>query len=250
VAASARVYHFAGTQHGIGSWPPTDTTESIEGVSRSQNMRNVIDYSPLLRACLFNLDRWVAEGVEPPPSNHPRADDGTAVPPAMIKRAFERIPHAHHPERIAIPRRRDYALREDVEQIQQMPPIVGEAFGTLLPAVDEDGNEVPGIRLPEVVVPLATHTGWTLRHPDIGGVTQLLMYAGATIPFPSTPSGRVATGDPRRSIAERYASKEDYLELVRGAGVGLVEQGYMLEEDIERCIEQAERFWEYLSTNG
>ena len=250
VAASARVYHFTGTQHGIGSWPPTDTTESIEGVSRSQNMRNVIDYSPLLRACLFNLDRWVAEGVEPPPSSHPRADDGTAVPPAMIKRAFERIPHAHHPERIAIPRRRDYALREDVEQIQQMPPIVGEAFGTLLPAVDEDGNEVPGIRLPEVVVPLATHTGWTLRHPDIGGVTQLLMFAGATIPFASTPSGRVATGDPRRSIAERYASKEDYLELVRGAGVGLVEQGYMLEEDIERCVEQAERFWEYLSTNG
>ncbi|MDP6071860.1 MAG: alpha/beta hydrolase domain-containing protein [SAR202 cluster bacterium] len=250
VAANARVYHFTGTQHGIGSWPPTDTTESIEGVSRSQNMRNVIDYSPLLRACLFNLDRWVVEGVEPPPSSHPRADDGTAVPPAIIKKAFERIPNAYHPGRIAIPYRRDYALKENVEQIQQMPPVVGEAFGTLLPVVDEDGNEVPGIRLPEVVVPLATHTGWTLRHPDIGGVTQLLMFAGATIPFASTISGRIATGDPRRSIAERYTSKEEYLELVRRAGVGLVERKYMLEEDIERCVGQAERFWEYLSMNG
>ena len=247
VSANARVYHFACTQHGIGNWPPTDTTDSIEGVSRSQHTRNVIDYSPLLRACLFNLDRWVNEGVEPPPSSHPRVDDGTAVPPNIIKKAFDLIPGADHPQRIAIPRRRDYALKDDVEQIQKMPPSVGKAFGTLLPAVDEDGNEIPGIHLPEVAVPLATYTGWTLRHKDIGGETQLLMFAGATLPFAATESRRRASGDPRPSIEERYESKDDYLNRVRGEAKKLVDQRYLLEEDIERCVKEANKFWGYFS---
>jgi hypothetical protein len=247
VAANARIYHFTGTQHGIGTWPPTDTTESIEGVSRSQNVRNVIDYSPLLRACLFNLDRWVVEGVEPPPNSHPRIDDGTAVPFELVKKVFEGIPGANRPERIAIPRRRDYALRDDVEQIQKMPPSVGKAFATLLPAVDADGNELAGIRLPEIAVPLATHTGWTLRHKDIGGEAQLLMFAGATIRFAATESQRIASGDPRPSIAERHVSKGDYLNRVRDEAEKLVERQYMLEEDIEFCLEQAERSWNYFS---
>ncbi|MDP6511703.1 MAG: alpha/beta hydrolase domain-containing protein [SAR202 cluster bacterium] len=247
VAPTARIYHFSGTQHGIGTWPPTDTTESIEGVARSQNIRNVIDYSPLLRACLFNLDRWVNEGVEPPPNSHPRIDDGTAVPFELVKKVFDGIPNANRPDRIAIPRRRDYALKDDVEQIQKMPPTVGKAFATLLPVVDADGNEIPGIRLPEVAVPLATHTGWTLRHKDIGGETQLLMFAGATMRFASTESQRAASRDPRPSIAERYASKDDYLERVRGEAEKLVEQRYMLEEDIEFCVDKAAQFWEHLS---
>lgn len=244
-AANSRAYLFAGTQHGVGNWPPTDTTESIEGTSRSQNLRNVIDYSPLLRACLYNLDKWVSEGIAPPPSRHPRVDDGTAVPPEIIKGAFARIPGANYPERIAVPHRRDYALKDDVEQIQKMPPTVGKAFGTLLPAVDEDGNEVAGIRLPEVAVPLATYTGWNPRHQDIGGDRQLLMFAGTTIPFAATESERSASGDPRPSIAERYASKEDYLHQIRDEARKLVEQRYLLEEDIEYCAEQAGTFWDY-----
>ena len=250
VAANARIYHFTGTQHGIGIWPPTDTTESIEGVSRSQNIRNVIDYSPLLRACLFNLDRWVSNGVEPPPNSHARIDDGTAVPFELVKKVFDGIPEAHRPDRIAVPHRRDYALRDDVEQIQKMPPTVGKAFATLLPAVDADGNEIAGIRLPDVAVPLATHTGWTLRHRDIGGETQLLMFAGATMRFASTESQRVASGDPRPSIAERYPSKDQYLARVRHEAEKLVEQRYMLKEDIEFSVERAERFWDYLSSEG
>jgi hypothetical protein len=248
VSANARIYHFAGTQHGTGNWPPTDTTESIEGVSRSQNIRNVIDYSPLLRACLFNLDMWVNKGVEPPPSSHPRVDNRTAASPEAVKKAFDRIPGANYPERMAIPHRRDYALREDVEQIQKMPPSVGKAFGTLLPAVDDDGNEIAGILLPEVAVPLATYTGWNLRHKDIGGETQFLMFAGATVPFAATESQRRASGDPRLSIAERYESKDDYLDLVRSEAEKLVEQRYLLEDDIEYCVKEADKFWDYFST--
>ena len=66
-----RIYHFTGTEHGTGTWPPTDTSDSGEGISRTQNVRSVIDYAPLLRACLDNLDRWVAEGVGPPQASIP-----------------------------------------------------------------------------------------------------------------------------------------------------------------------------------
>ena len=66
-----------------------------------------------------------------------------------------------------------------------------------------------------------------------------------TIPFAATESQRNATGDPRPSIAERYVSKDDYLNLVRHEAEKLVEERYLLEEDIEYCIEQAEKLWSH-----
>ena len=131
----------------------------------------------------MNLDRWVTEGVEPPASRHPRVDDGTAVPPDALAKAFARIPGAQYPAPPRPPaparlRRRSGAARDDAD-----PAARGPAFGSLVSAVDDDGNEVAGITLPEVRVPVAAHTGWTLRHPDIGGAEQLLVFAGAHHPL-------------------------------------------------------------------
>src|SRR5439155_23957971 len=90
---SARVYHFAGTEHGLGVWPPTDRRvaagDPAEPLEHSQNLRNTNAYGPLLRACRVNLDRWVAEGVEPPPSRHPRRTDGTALPPEALSTVLD-----------------------------------------------------------------------------------------------------------------------------------------------------------------
>jgi hypothetical protein len=103
-------------------------------------------------------------------------------------------------------------------------------------AVDTDGNEIAGIRLPDLTVPLATHTGWNLRHREVGntdlviGITGGL--AGWTLPFPATRADREAAGDPRVSIAERYPSREDYLQQVCVAAQILVDQGYLLSEDL------------------
>ncbi|MBI2964602.1 MAG: hypothetical protein HYY34_00175 [Chloroflexi bacterium] len=110
--------------------------------------------------------------------------------------------------------------------------------------VDAYGNEVAGIRLPEVSVPLASTPGWTLRHPDVGGETQLLMFAGATLPFAPTRSARLENGDPRLSIRERYPSKEAYLDLVREAGRKLAADRNLLEEDIEFCAQRASMYWD------
>jgi hypothetical protein len=247
-----RVYHFAGTEHGLGVWPPSDTTPIAADPSgwheRSQNLRGTINYGRLLRACLVHLDAWVTAGIEPPPSRHPRLDDGTAVPPESLEKTFGRIPDACFPRHHARPRRLDFGADAELRMMGQAPPREGPRFGSLVSAVDGDGNEVAGIPVPELRVPLATHTGWTLRHADSGGAEQLLVFAGATLPFAATRRAREASGDPRRSIEERYASREAYLERVRGAARDLVEARYLLEEDVELSAVLAGRMWDWLAS--
>ena len=237
-----RVYHFAGTEHGLGIWPPTDTqvaaADATGTVERSQHLRSVVDYSPLLRACLVHMDRWVVDGVEPPPSRHPRLDDDSAVAPEALAPVFARIPQARYPAHNPRPRRLDWT---------SLPPRPGRAFGSLVSAVDGDGNEIAGIVLPELRVPLATHTGWNLRHSDMGGAEQLLVFAGATLPFARTRAEREASGDPRPSIEERYASRGEYLERVREAARELARTGYLLEEDIEVTVANGARLWDHLA---
>jgi hypothetical protein len=148
---------------------------------------------------------------------------------------FAGIPGARYLSHFAKPRRLDWSA---------LPPTPGRAFGSLVSAVDADGNEVAGIILPELAVPVATHTGWTRRHPDIGGAEQLLVFGGATLPFARTRAERAATGDPRPSLEERYASREDYLARVRAAAVALAREGYLLEEDIDLSVAAAARFWD------
>jgi Alpha/beta hydrolase domain len=246
--ASVRVYHFAGTEHGTGVWPPTDTQPAPADphgwVDRSQHVRGVVNYGRLLRACLINLDRWVTEGVAPPPSRHPRVADGTAVPPETLAKTFDAIPSARYPRRHARPLRLDFGADAEMRRITLAPPRVGAPYGTRVSAVDADGNEVAGIVLPELAVPLATHTGWNLRHADIGGVEQLLVFAGATLPFPKTRRDRESTGDPRPAIAERYASRDDYLGRVRAAAQALVRERYLLEGDVETSLAFAARLWD------
>ena len=237
---SSRIYHFAGTEHGLGVWPPTErriaAADPAEPLEHSQNLRNTIDYAPLLRACLVNLDRWVTAGVEPPPSRHPRLADRSAVPFEALHAVFDKIPGAHYPRHHARPCRLDFST---------LPPRPGPACGSLVSAVDADGNETGGIALPEVAVALGTHTGWTLRHAEIGGEAQRLVFAGATIPFPRTRAEREASGDPRPSIAERYRSRDDYLERVRRAAVALASERYILDEDVDLTVALAARAWDH-----
>jgi hypothetical protein len=249
---NVRVYHFAGTEHGLGVWPPTDAQAAAADphgwVERSQHLRGVVNYGRLLRACLVSLDRWVTDGVAPPPSRHPRIADGTAVAPETLMKVFDTIPDAHYPRRHARPRRVDFGADAEMRHVTLTPPRVGAPYGSRVSAVNADGNEIAGIVLPELAVPLATHTGWNLRHADIGGDGQLLVFAGATLPFPKTRAAREACGDPRASIEERYATWSDYLARVRDAAQALVKDRYLLEEDVETSTAFARRLWEAWAT--
>jgi hypothetical protein len=250
-APHTRVYHFTGTEHGLGIWPPSSAVLAAADPSgwteRSQNLRCTVNYSRLLRACLVNLDRWVTDGVEPPPSRHPRLDDGTAVPPEALAKMFDRIPGARYPQYHARARRLDFGADAELRVMTRVPPLEGPVFGTLVSAVDDDGNEVAGIAVPEVAVPLAAYTGWNLRHPDIGGAAQLLYFAGATLPFATTWQEREQAGDPRPSIEERYGSREAYLERVRRVALALVGERHLLEEDVELSVTMAARTWDWLA---
>jgi hypothetical protein len=234
---TVRIYHLAGTQHGPGNLQFTDTGTRDD--SLGQHKPNSVDYRPLLRAALVNLDRWVTAGTPPPPSLHPRLDDGTAVPPAHTAATFQGNPGMHFPAHLRSIARLDFRLETEEEILTIMPPRVGKPYANLVAAVDEDGNELAGIRLPDISVPLATYTGWNVRHPDFGGPGQTLSLLGSTVPFPATRAERQATGDPRLSIEERYASKEDYLHQVQQAVEALVQQGYLLAEDRPTIVDQA-----------
>ncbi len=105
----------------------------------------------------------------------------------------------------------------------------------LVPQVDADGNERDGVRLPEITVPLATYTGWNLRDPSIGAPDQRVSFEASYIPFPRTAAERQKTGDPRKSIAERYTSRDDYLGRYKKAADNLVQQRWILPKTAQPC---------------
>jgi hypothetical protein len=113
----------------------------------------------------------------------------------------------------------------------------------LVPQVDADGNERDGVRLPEITVPLATYTGWNLRDPSIGAPDQRVAFEGSVLPFPKTAADREKTGDPRKSIAERYSDREDYLTRYEKALDDLVQQRWILPEDRAALLHRGEEEW-------
>jgi hypothetical protein len=117
----------------------------------------------------------------------------------------------------------------------------------LVPQVDADGNDVAGIRLPDVAVPLATYTGWNFRRPEIGGTQLLVSLLGSYVPLSRTRAEREARRDPRPSIEERYATRAAYLARARGAAVALVGLRYLLAEDVESIMRRAADHWDLLT---
>ncbi len=248
---TVRRYHFAGTQHGSGAFPPQEVRPA-DGV-RGQLPFNSVDYSPLLRAALVNLDRWATNGTPAPASRHPSLAEGTAVETRELLPRFKQVPGVPVPDEPTRAMRLDYGPEQHLGRTTTLPAIQGEEYPALVSDVDESFNEVAGIRLPDLTVPVATYTGWNPRHPDIGnpglmiGITGGL--AGWTLPLPNTREDREAAGDPRPSLEESYDSKDDYLGRVRDAAESLVEDGYVLREDVEGIVERAGEKWDW-ATSG
>jgi hypothetical protein len=111
-------------------------------------------------------------------------------------------------------------------------------------AVDDDGNEVAGVRPVELRVPIGTFTGWNPRHPAQGAPGDLMSMMGMTLPFARTREEREQRGDPRPSIAERYPSRPAYLDAVRRAAGALVAERWMLAEDVDAVVARAGEQWD------
>ena len=228
---NARRYLFASTQHGSGTLP--QLSESMYGPAG--NGLNVIDYRPLIRAALHNLRSWISDGREPPPSAYPRSDDGTAAARPVVVERLSSIPGLALPRSAGLNRIRPLDLGPGADAgVGSLPAIsAGEPYESIVSSVDDDGNEIAGIAMPDVSVPVGTHTGFNPRHPGSGGVGQLLEYVGSTRFFEAA------------EIERRYSDRNAYVELIREAAEKLVAARYLLAEDVPLCIEIASERYDY-----
>ena len=231
--AGVRVYLWASSQHFADPIP-----KPLERGIR-QNFLNTVATSMLFRAMIDAMDRWATDGVPPPDSRIPRRADRTLIPFEEWRREFPAVPG------VAIPREPNSLplldFGPDMERgiLKEPPEIVpSDGYTVLVPAVDADGNDIAGVRAPMVQTPLGTYCGWNLRSRGFGHGA-MHEFSGSYIPFPETPEERRMTGDPRRSILERYPEAETYVAAITAAARHLVEQGLMLEEDVERAAAAA-----------
>lgn len=125
------------------------------------------------------------------------------------------------------------------------PPKMGTAFPTFVPQVDADGNDLGGIQMPEIKVPLASYTGWNRRATSIGAPTEMLSYTGSWIPFPLTKQERLKSGDPRKSVQERYRGRQAYLDKIDQAARELMVSGFVLKTDLPLLRDRAGREWDF-----
>ncbi|HEU4415096.1 MAG TPA: alpha/beta hydrolase domain-containing protein, partial [Candidatus Angelobacter sp.] len=241
--ANVRIYFLAGLQHFTVAFPPQKSTPGNPDYT-GQQPGNPNQIQWYWRALITDMDQWVKEGKEPPPSTYPKIADKTLVPLAGWQ--FPRIPGVNTPHEVSLAYHLDFALevfgrppsKSDAQRQPEMswiniePPQVGTAFTVLVPQSDSDGNDLGGVRLPELQVPLATYTGWNLRDPSIGAPEQRVSFLGSWIPLAKTAEERKRSGDPRPSIAERYSSREDYMNKFEQAAKKLVEQRFVLAEDL------------------
>lgn len=221
-----RMYAFGGCQHGAADDLPAQPTVTAQ-------VENPTDYRPLLRALLVAMDRWLRDGTAPPPSVYPRIADGTLVDWRAETAGWSPLPGVRYPEVIQQPELFDFGPEFAGDGILEgRPPRSLGRYRVLVPAYDEDGNEQGVLKLPSIAVPVATYTGWNLRHRRVGAESELYMLKGSYLPLPTTAEDRQRLGDPRRALLERYRDFDDYHRRYMAAAKDLVAQGYVLAEDL------------------
>ena len=238
--ATTRIYQIASGPHIVGPFPPAPFTDP-DFVGQAD--MNPLDYTPVIRALFKALDAWVVDGRVPPPSRHPRLADGTLTAPE--KAGWPTVPGVMLPQAPMTTYRLDFGPDWSKGRVTIEPPRLGAPFVSRVPAVDEAGNDRGGIRLPQIAVPLATHTGWNYRRPSIGAPDRLASEIGSYLPFAKTKADRERTGDSRLSIAERYASRQAYLDRITAVARELVEARYVLAEDVDDLVARAAAHYDW-----
>ena len=218
---NSRHYLLACTQHGAGQAEPMDSFYLT--ADRSMYRHNAVDQTPLMRAALVNLDRWAAGESEPPPSSVPSLSAGTAATRDDVLATLS--------DRITTP---DATRLSRVRTVDwtSLPPDEGEEYQGYVSAIDEHGNEIAGLRLPDLTQPLGTHTGWNPRHPDTGGEDLTSHFVGLTQWFN------------RDEILNRYGDRATYLDRVRADAEQLAAEGIILTDDIDLVIDNCAERWD------
>ena len=219
--ASARVFMISGTQHG-------GRADLKPDFGPCMNPRNPHSPAPALRALLVALDAWVSQGRPPPASRVPTLATRTLV--NADKTGFPRIPGMAVAQFV-----NSIALYGDWVNPKETAP---SPYRPLVARVASDGNEIAGLRLPDIEAPLATYTGWNLyKAPFTEG--ELCDRDGSYAPLPATQKERMDKGDPRPSLEERYGTHANYVKKLEAAARTLVRDRLLLAEDAERYVKAA-----------
>ena len=227
---NVRSYFFAGTQHGPAKFPPTALVDGAP-------LANPVNSGPVVAALRLAMHRWVTEGTEPPLSVYPKLGDGTLVPVAQVR--FPKVPGMTAPNALTGGPRLPNPLWPDGAG-------EGAELPLLVPQVDADGNDLSGVRLPDVAVPLGTATGWVFRPAALGSPHELVFLRGAWIPFATTKARREVMHDPRPAIEGRYDSKEAYLAKVEDVLQKLIQERFLTDEDLAPQLQQASARWDWV----
>jgi hypothetical protein len=213
-----RAYLMSSTQHMAADRPSTGVCKYPSNPARQ---------GPAVRALLDHLTDWARTGKEPPESRFPRHADSMLTAPIRDSIGFPEIRGMEFPVAVNELTVVDYSAA-------LARPDPARRYQLFVPMTDVDGNEIAGIRLPDVAAPLATYTGWNLRRKGYAQ-WQLCGLNGLHLPFPAT----ARAGDPRVPIGQRYPNRLAYAKAVALAARELRDQGLLLQEDVDRYIERA-----------
>ncbi len=221
---NVRLYYFTSTQHGPAATP-------AKGIC--QQLSNPLPYVDTQRALVVALQAWVANNTEPPPTQFPKLSDGTLVPPMpQAGQGFPNLPGVRYTGKPNHMFLIDYS-------VVPAKHVEGKQYPVFVPKTDSDGNEIGGVRAVRLQAPIGTYSGWTLR--AAGFMENEGCYLnGQYIPFATTAEQRKASGDPRLSLDERYGSQLKYVEAITAAARKLVADRFLLQEDADRLIKQAQ----------
>lgn len=224
---NVRAYHLVGTPHGYGGTAPGTRPANAKYPSASANP------SSTTRALTVAMVDWLARSVEPPASQYPSLAKGFATSAAQSAVGFPNLTSigVEYNEKFNFLYLTDYAT---------VPPTVDiwKQYDVRMLTTDVDGNDLVGVRTPDVAVPLATMLSWNERIAGFAGPD--ITTSSSYLPFAATAAARAATGDPRLSLAERYVSKADYVAKVTAAANALKDARLMLSEDVTWWTEKAQ----------
>jgi hypothetical protein len=194
-----------------------------------------------LAALLGAMDDWADQGIEPPKSNYPRLQNKTLVPLHEAAKEFPEIPNVDFPTVL-----NEYELLDFGPEFGSLggvltlqPPLLGPSYMMFVPKPDKDGLDIAGVRPMQIRVPLGTTTGWNVRRPD-QRAPGLCALTGSFFPLAETKAQRLANGDPRKSLAERYKDHAGFVKAVKKAAKELVKERFLLQEDADAFIGAAE----------
>jgi Alpha/beta hydrolase domain len=244
--ANVRRYYFPSVTHG-GSHGNASRGFSLTGDFTPNGCLlrgNANPSSQSLRVAQKALVAWVKDGVLPPQSSYPTIANGGLVKPNSMAMGWPQIPGAPVPDGKINPMvDQDFGpdfRHNDLSGVMRQPPVARRQLPQLVPRVDSDGNEFAGIRSVYLQVPLGTYLGWNVQAVgyDAGHGCG---FVGGFIPFAKTRAQRLATGDSRPSLEERYGDHVGFVSRVRGAVVRQQAAGWLLPNDAADILRAAEQ---------